>query len=50
MTFSDSYIDQETGVLRNLIGARTSAELREAEAGVIPMAEISLDDVARTND
>lgn len=40
--FSDPYLDPVTGVLRNLVGARTQAELDEAEFDLVHAAEIVL--------
>ncbi|MET4705022.1 Fic family protein [Frigoribacterium sp. UYMn621] len=41
-SFTDPYIDPETGILRNLIGARTQAELDDAEFDLVHAAEIVL--------
>ena len=48
--FIDPYIDQETGILRNLIGAKTWQELQKAEADIIGISQIALADIPRTND
>ena len=47
--FVDPYLDQETGILRNLVGAVSQEELRKAETDVASMAEIALENVPRTN-
>lgn len=41
---SDPYIDPETGVLRNLVGAKTSADLARAEADLVAARIIQLRD------
>lgn len=48
--FVDPYIDPETGILRNLVGATTYQELREAEGNIVTLAEISLEGVPHTVD
>ena len=48
--FIDPYIDQETGILRNLVGAKTWQELQKAEADIIGISQIALADIPRTND
>lgn len=51
--FVDPYLDPETGLLRNLIGAKTSAELAQAEADLVAVRIIQLRDhqlVAPTRD
>lgn len=50
MVFVDPYIDPETGILRNLVGATTDQELREAEGDIVTLAEISLGNVPHTVD
>ncbi len=39
--FVDPYLDPKTGILRNLVGATTSEQLREAEVNVASMAELN---------
>lgn len=48
--FVDPYIDQKTNVLRNLVGAKTYAELRRAEGDIVALAEIGIDDISHTAD
>lgn len=50
--FADPYIDPETGILRNLVGARTQAELDRAEAeyAVARLTGLQLDPVRLTGD
>lgn len=43
--FVDPYIDSETGILRNLVGATTYSELRKAEGDIVALSEISLDNI-----
>lgn len=47
--FVDPYIDQETGILRNLLGAKTWKELQRAEADIISVSQIALANIPRTN-
>lgn len=47
--FIDPYLDLETGILRNFAGANTQEELRKAETDVAGMAELTLDDIPRSN-
>lgn len=48
--FIDPYIDQETGVLRNRVGAKTWQDLQKAEADIIGISQIALVNIPRTND
>ncbi len=48
--FIDPYLDSKTGVLRNLVGAKSLQELRKAEGDVVTFAEISLKNVGHTVD
>ena len=48
MTSIDPYVDPETGVLRNLVGATTDQELRGAEGDIVTLAEISLENIPHT--
>lgn len=48
--FVDPYIDRDTGILRNLVGAKSLRELRKAEGDVVTFAEISLKGVEHTVD
>lgn len=43
--FVDPYIDSETGILRNLVGATTYSELRKAEGDIVALSEVSLDNI-----
>lgn len=47
--FVDPYIDEETGVLRNLLGAKNLQELREAEGQASIVYALDLDKIPRTN-
>lgn len=49
-TFIDPYIDRQTGILRNLVGAKSYDELYAAEADSALSAELELTNIARTND
>lgn len=40
--FADPYLDPETGILRNLVGARTSADLDVAEADLVAVRTAEL--------
>lgn len=42
--FIDPYLEPETGILRNLVGASTSAELAQAEADLVAVRIIQLRD------
>ena len=44
----DPYIDLETGILRNLVGAATYPELRKIEGDIVTLAEISLTNIPHT--
>lgn len=46
--FIDPYINSETGILRNLVGATTYPELRKAEGDIVTLAEVSLDNIPHT--
>lgn len=48
--FIDPYIDPETGILRNKLGAKTAEELRVAEGNVTCLAEVDWGDVPHTRD
>lgn len=48
--FADPYIDPETCVLRNLVGATTYSELRKAEGDIVTLSEIALNSVPHTVD
>ncbi|MBR3233532.1 Fic family protein [Candidatus Saccharibacteria bacterium] len=48
--FIDPYIDQETGVLRNRVGAKTWSGLQKTEADIIGISQIALVNIPRTND
>lgn len=48
--FVDPYVNPETGVLRNLIGATIYKDLRKAEGDIVALAEISLDNIPHTVD
>lgn len=48
--FVDPYLDANTGILRNLVGATTIDKLCEAEADSAMSGEIDLSDIPRTND
>ena len=52
MTFVDPYFDPSIGDLRNLLGARSPAELNRLEAQAVFANELDLQDarIARTND
>ena len=47
--FIDPYLDLETGILRNFAGANTQEKLRKAETDVAGIAELTLDDIPRSN-
>ena len=47
--FIDPYLDLESGILRNFAGANTQEKLRKAETDVAGMAELTLDDIPRSN-
>ena len=47
--FIDPYLDLETGIFRNFAGANTQEKLRKAETDVAGMAELTLDDIPRSN-
>lgn len=47
--FIDPYLDLETGILRNFVGANTQKKLRKAETDVAGMAELTLGDIPRSN-
>ena len=49
MQNSDPYIDPETGILRNLVGARSITELHEREANISVVGELLTDAIPRTN-
>ncbi|WP_051191852.1 hypothetical protein [Microbacterium luticocti] len=38
----DPYVDPATGILKNLVGARTQAELDAIEADLVPIREVRL--------
>lgn len=42
--FVDPYLDPETGVLRNLVGARTQQELDAIEGDIVPVRELRLEE------
>ena len=48
--FVDPYIDPETGILRNLVNAKTTEELRKAEGDIIFAAEMELSEIPHTVD
>ncbi len=50
--FADPYFDEEVGDLRNLVGAKTSDELREVEPQIVFANELELEsfNIPRTND
>lgn len=52
MAFVDPYFDEDIGDLRNLLGAKTSEELKELEPQVVFANELELESVGvpRTND
>lgn len=52
MSFVDPYFDEEIGDLRNLIGAKSSDELREFEPQIVFANELELEsfNIPRTND
>lgn len=52
MTFVDPYVDQTTGILKNLLGAVTAEELAEREAQIVFANQLELESVTipRTND
>lgn len=50
MQSSDPYIAPETGILRNLVGAKNLAELHEREANISAVGELLTDTISRTND
>ncbi len=50
LSFVDPYIDPNTGILRNLVGATNYPELRKVEGNIVALAEISLDDIPHTVD
>lgn len=52
MAFVDPYIDQTTGLLKNLLGAATNEELAEREAQIVFANQLELESVSipRTND
>lgn len=50
LSFVDLYIDPNTGILRNLVGATNYPELRKVEGNIVALAEISLDDIPHTVD
>lgn len=50
MAFVDPYIDSKTGILRNLVNAKTYQELREAEGNIAALSEISLENIPHTLD
>ena len=52
MKFVDPYFDEEVGDLRNLLGAKSSKELKELEPQVVFANELELDSasIPRTND
>lgn len=50
--FVDPYLDDETGILRNLLGAKTGDELKDLEAQIVFANELELEEVGvrRTSD
>lgn len=48
--FVDPYIDPNTGILRNLVGATSYPELRQAEGDIVTLSEISLKNIPHTAD
>lgn len=52
MAFIDPYFDESIGDLRNLLGAKSSEELRDIEPQIVFANELELESVAipRTND
>lgn len=52
MPFVDPYTDEETGILRNLLGAKSQEELQELEPQIVFANQLELEAVAipRTND
>ncbi len=50
--FVDPYIDEETGELKNLLGARASEELKKLEPQIVFANELELESlgIPRTND
>lgn len=52
MSFIDPYIDQSTGILKNLLGATTTKDFEELEPQIVFANELELESVniSRTND
>lgn len=52
MDFVDPYVDEETGELRNLLGATSAGELRDIEPEIVFANELELESagIPRTND
>jgi cell filamentation protein len=52
VSFIDPYVDSETGLLKNLLNAKTAEELQEVEAQIVFANELELESMAipRTND
>lgn len=50
MSGGDPYIDPETGVLRNLAGAKTEEDLEECESNNSVIADLVITEIPRTND
>lgn len=52
MSFVDPYFDDEIGDLRNLLGAKSSGELKDVEPQIVFANEIELESISipRTND
>ena len=52
MSFVDPYFDENIGDLRNLLGAKSSEELKELEAQIVFANELELETIGipRTND
>ena len=48
--FVDPYLDPNSGILRNLVGAQTYDELHQAEADAVMSSEIEINNIPRTND
>lgn len=48
--FTDPYLDPRTGILKNLIGAKTANELRKAEGDIVALSEISLTEISHSVD
>ncbi|HSX00520.1 MAG TPA: hypothetical protein VLH38_05800 [Patescibacteria group bacterium] len=49
MPFVDPYIDDNTGLLKNLLGAKSTDELEEIEPQIVFANELELESVGRSD-